>query len=425
MNKLSAVISREYKEVVKKKSFLIGTLITPVFMFLIIFLPALLIDRESKTPIEFTLVDLNSGLLNNFRHDFVGTLDDGRPLFIVDYIESHSDKIDSLKTALNAKIDNDDLNFYVVIPQDVVQTGYAERYAKKHGNFADIETVRRVISKAVIQERMADYNVPANEIATLTRDVNLDYKQVGPKGTESGGGGFLAQYLSGLAFVMIMFTSIMAYGQHLLRAVLEEKNTRIMEVLVSSLTPFQLMMGKILGLGAAGLTQMAIWGAMGAAMFFLGTTSSLLSGIVQNAQALSLSFFLSFAGFFVLGYFLFATLYCLLGSIVSSEKEVQQFVAPMSLLMVLPIILAMKIMQNPDASWVVALSYIPILTPTLMVLRASYTYVPSYQVLIGMGIMVISILVLGWITARIFRVGILMYGKRPTLPELVKWIKYK
>ncbi len=425
MTKLSAVISREYKEVVKKKSFLIGTLVTPIFMFLVLFLPALLIDRESKNPIEFTLVDLGSGLMSNFKQDFTGTLGDGRPLFIVNYIESSNDEIDSLKTALNTKIDNDDLNFYVIVPRDVVQSGYAERYAKKHGNFADIETVRRVISKAVIQERMADYNVPPNEIAALTSDVNLDYKQVGPKGTESGGGGFLAQYLSGLAFVLIIFSSIMAYGQHLLRAVLEEKNTRIMEVLVSSLTPFQLMMGKILGLGAAGLTQMAIWGAMGAVMFFLGTTSSFLGGIVQNVQALSLSFFLSFAVFFVLGYFLFATLYCLLGSIVSSEKEVQQFVAPMSMLMILPIVLAMKIMQNPDASWVVALSYIPILTPTLMVLRASYTYVPAYQILTGIGIMVVTIIVLGWITSRIFRVGILMYGKRPTLPELVKWIKYK
>lgn len=425
MNKLSAVISREYKEVVKKKSFLIGTLITPMFMFLVIFLPTLLIDRESKNPIEFTLVDLGSSLMNNFKQDFTGTLVDGRPLFIVNYIESTHGRIDSLKAELNKKVDADELNFYVVIPRDIVQSGYAERYAKKHGNFADIETVRRVISKAVIQERMADYDVPANEIAALTSDVNLDYKQVGPRGSESSGGGFLAQYLSGLAFVLIMFSSIMAYGQHLLRAVLEEKNTRIMEVLVSSLTPFQLMMGKILGLGAAGLTQMAIWGALGAVLFFLGTTSSFLGGIVQNAQALSMSFFLSFAVFFILGYFLFATLYCLLGSIVSSEKEVQQFVAPMTMVLILPIILAMKIMQNPDASWVVALSYIPILTPTLMVLRASYTYVPAYQILTGMGIMVISIILLGWITARIFRVGILMYGKRPTLPELVKWIRYK
>ncbi len=425
MNKLFAVIAREYKEIVKKKSFLISTILTPIFMFLVIFLPALLIDRETKNPIEFTLVDMGSGLVDEFRQTFTGTLEDGRPLFIVNYIESNPQEIDSIKTMLNQQIDNDILDFYVVVPADIVQTGYSERYAKKHGNFADAEAVRRFLTKVVVKERMADYNVPPEEIASLTRDVSLEFKQVGPEGKEEGRGEFLTQYLSGLVFVMILFSSIMAYGQHLLRAVLEEKNSRIMEVLVSSLTPFQLMMGKILGLGAAGLTQMALWGILGAGLVFLGSSSTFLSGIVQNAQALSLSFFVSFAAFFVLGYFLFATIYCLIGSIVSSEKEVQQFIGPMTVILILPIILAMKIVQDPDASWVVILSYIPLLTPTLMILRASFAYVPLYQLLTGMGIMLVSILIMGWVTSRIFRVGILMYGKRPTLPELVKWIKYK
>jgi len=425
VRKLKAVISREYKEVVKKKSFLVGTLLTPVFMFLIIFLPSLLIHREAKDPIEFTLVDLNSGLLEEFQDAFSGNFEDGRPIFVVDYISSDADQIDLLKAELNRKVDRDELNFYVIIPVDIIETGKADRYAKKHGKLADIETVRSVISKVVIRERLAEYEVPAEEVNALTRDVSLSYHQVGPEGKEKGSAGFLIQYLSGLAFVMILFSSIIGYGQHLLRAVMEEKNSRVIEVLVSSLTPFQLMMGKILGLGAAGITQMIIWMILGVAFFFFGSSSTFLAGLIENARALSLTFFFAFAAFFILGYFLYATLFALLGSIISSEREAQQFIAPITMVLILPIMLGIAIMQNPDAGWVVALSYIPFLTPTLMIMRSSFSFIPISQLVIGMVILLISIFLLGWLAARIFRVGILMYGKRPTLPELVKWVRYK
>ena len=277
----------------------------------------------------------------------------------------------------------------------------------------------------MVRERLSEFDVPADEIMAATRDVYLDYKQVGPEGEERGGGEFLTQYLSGIVFVMILFTSIMGYGQHLMRAVLEEKTSRIMEVLVSSLTPFQLMMGKILGLGAAGITQMALWAILGTVLFMFGSSSGFVAGLMENAQALSMTFFLSFIAFFILGYFLFATLFALIGSIVSSEKEVQQFLGPVTMILILPIILAMYIMQNPDAPWIIAISYIPFLTPTLMILRSSFSFVPAAQILIGIVVMIFSIIVLGWFTARIFRIGILMYGKRPTLPELAKWLKYK
>jgi ABC-2 type transport system permease protein len=425
MRKMYAVISREYKEIVKKKSFLVGTLLTPLFLFAVIFLPTLLIDRETKDPIEFTLVDTGSGLMGEFKRAFVDTLPDGRPMFIVDYVRSSPTQIDELKAELNRQVDEGTLNFYVVIPENIIEAGYAERYAKSRGNFADLNAIENKISRVVIRERLSDFDVPADEIMAATRDIYLDYKQVGPEGEERGGGEFLTQYLSGLAFVMIIFTSIMGYGQHLMRAVLEEKNTRIMEVLVSSLTPFQLMMGKILGLGAAGITQMVLWGVLGWAVFLVAGSSAFVTGLIENARALSVSFFLSFGAFFILGYFFYATLFALLGSIVSSEKEAQQFVAPVTLVLIVPIILALYVMQNPDAPLVVAISYVPFLTPTLMVLRSSFTFVPASEIIIGIVIMVASILILGVVTARIFRIGILMYGKRPTLPEIVKWVKYR
>jgi len=425
MNKLFAVIKREYREFVKKKSFLIGTILTPILMFAIIFLPSLFIDRETTDPIEFTIVDLGSGLTDDFKQSFVGTFEDGRDIYVIDYISSNESGIDALREELNLKIDQDELGFYVVIPADIVETGHAERYASKHGNFASLEAIRHILSTVVTRERLSKYNVPSEEVDQMTKRVYLEYKRVGPEGEERGTGEFLTQYMSGIAFVMILFSSILGYGQHLMRAVLEEKNSRIMEVLVSSLSPFQLMMGKVLGLGAAGLTQMLLWMIMGMAVLNFGSSSTFMSGIIANAEALSLPFFASFVGYFILGYFFYATLFALLGSIASSERELQQFVAPITMILIMPMMLAIAVMQNPDAGWIIALSYIPFITPTLMIMRSAFGFIPTSQIIISMGVLLVSVFIMGWLSARIFRVGILMYGKRPTLPELIKWIRYK
>jgi ABC-2 type transport system permease protein len=425
MNKLFAVIKREYREFVKKKSFLIGTILTPILMFAIIFLPSLFIDRETTDPIEFTIVDLGSGLVDAFKQSFVGKFEDGRDMYVINYISSTESGIESLKEELNLKIDQDELGFYIVVPADIVENGHAERYASKHGNFASLEAIRHIISTVVTRERLSIYNVPAEEVNQLTRRVYIEYKRVGPEGEERGTGEFLTQYMSGIAFVMILFSSILGYGQHLMRAVLEEKNSRIMEVLISSLSPFQLMMGKILGLGAAGLTQMLLWMIMGAVVINFGSGSTFMAGIISNAEALSLSFFISFVGYFILGYFFYATLFALLGSIASSERELQQFVAPITMILIMPMMLAIAVMQNPDAGWITAISYIPFITPTLMIMRSAFGFIPTSQIIISMGVLLVSVFIMGWLSARIFRVGILMYGKRPTLPELVKWIRYK
>lgn len=424
MGKLGIVIRHEYGEVVKKKSFLIGTLLTPLFMFAIIFLPSLLIDRETKDPIEFTLVDLGSGLMDEFKSAFVGQLPDGRSIFEIEYMQARPEEFDALKEELNNKIEAGEIEAYVVVPEDVLKTKQVERYARKYGKFADMAMIEQVMSQVVVREKLADYDVPVEQVHELTRDVNLEFKQVGPEGQESRAE-FLTQYLSGIAFVMILFGSIMGYGQHLLRAVREEKSNRIIEVLISSLKPYDLMMGKILGLGAASVTQMILWGLMGAAVFFLGSNAGFISDLIDNAKSLSVNFFISFAIFFVLGYFFYATIFALLGSIINSERDAQQVIGPITITLILPIMVAMAIVQNPDAPWVVAISMVPFFTPTMMILRASFGFVPPAQIIIGMAVLVVSIAVLGWLTAKIFRIGILMYGKRPSVSELIKWLRYK
>jgi len=425
MNKMFVIFRREYRDIVKKKSFVIGTILSPLIMLAIIYLPALLVTRETTNPIEFTLVDMNSGLWEKYADAFGGTFPDGRPRYIVEYLIADSSGLEELKRSLNQRIENGTLAFYLVVPPDVISKGQVERYARNMGRFADIEMVNRVFSKMVIQERLAAFNVPPEQADHLARDVYISFNQVGAEISRKSEKQFFMQYLTSLAFVLLIFGAVIGYGQHLLRAVLEEKTTRIVEVLVSSCSPFEIMMGKIFGLGAASITQLAAWAVIGIGLVMLGSSSTFFAGIIASARTLSYGFFLSFAIFFILGYFFYAALFALFGSIVSSEKEAQQFIGPITMILMVPMILGMAIVQNPYAGWITLLSLIPLFTPTLMIMRCSLTPIPTVQIVLGALILLASTIILGWISARIFRVGILLYGKRPTPAELIKWIKYK
>jgi len=214
---------------------------------------------------------------------------------------------------------------------------------------------------------------------------------------------FEVMYLGGLFFVLIIFGTVIGYGQILMRAVIEEKNSRIIEVMVSSVSPFQLMAGNNLSISAD------------------------ISDVLFNPI---LIFF--FVVYLVLGYLLYSTIFALIGSIVNSEKESQGFIFPITMTVMLPIILSMYIIQEPNSLIATVLSLIPFMTPTMMVIRlnimspTNFTFADPIvlQSVIGVILTVLTILGVIWFTGRIFRVGILMYGKRPTLPEIIRWIKY-
>ncbi len=194
--------------------------------------------------------------------------------------------------------------------------------------------------------------------------------------------------------------------------------------MTSSVTPFQLLMGKILGLGSATLTSIFIWIIMGV---LLGapaarTLSSFGFDLARTFNPLLVA---NFFIYFVLGYFLFTSLFAILGATSNSDQEVQQFVFPIVMTMILPFIIGFAVAQNPSAGWVTILSLIPFFTPTLMIMRISFLPPPSWQLLASYAIMFGSVTLMGWLAAKIFRVGILMYGKRPTLPELVRWVRYR
>jgi ABC-2 type transport system permease protein len=242
---------------------------------------------------------------------------------------------------------------------------------------------------------------------------------------------FLTLYFTGLIFVMIIFMTVISYGQVLMRSIIEEKSSRIVEVLVSSLSPSQLMYGKIFGLGAANLTQVAIWVFAGLAIFLYKGPANVPSEILGTV------FNPIYVGFFVLylliAYIMFSTMFAFIGSICTTDKEAQNFIFPITMALVLPIIVNMGIVQDPDATFAVVLSMIPIFTPTIMVLRLTYANLDVFsfsepiilEATIGLIITIVFTALVVWLSAKVFRMGILMYGKRATLPEIAKWVRYK
>jgi ABC-2 type transport system permease protein len=294
--------------------------------------------------------------------------------------------------------------------------------------FGKFESVlRRLLSTSRL--RTSGVNLPIDSVLSLTRGVNLPMTN-----TKGESIPFMYKYFAALIFVMLIYMMIIAYGSMLMRSVIEEKTSRIVEVLVSSVTAFQLMMGKVLGMGLAAFTQVGAWVAMGL-MLYLATGPS---GLQIDPAAAKLAFnpviVIFFVAYFISGYVMYSTLFAFIGAIVNSDKESQGYIFPIVGLLMIPLVVGIGVARDPYATWAVVLSYIPLCTPTMMLERIVYIAptVSSYslfsgivgEALLGLILVIITTIGLVWATGKVFRVGILMYGKRPTLPEIIKWIRY-
>jgi ABC-2 type transport system permease protein len=228
--------------------------------------------------------------------------------------------------------------------------------------------------------------------------------------------------------VLILYMTMFFYGAIIMRGVIEEKNNRVVEVVLSSLKPSQLMAGKLLGIAAVGLTQYVIWALFGLAASMYG--GSLVTSFVPQASGFKMPhipsyIFIYFILFFILGYFLYATFYAAVASMVNSEKEAQQLLMPVTMCLVVPIMLMTFVLRSPNSSFSVILSLIPFFAPILMLMRICVLLPPFSQIALSIALLVLFTAGMIWLTAKIYRVGILMYGKRPSLPEIIKWVRYK
>jgi ABC-2 type transport system permease protein len=425
MNKIGIVIKREYLTRVRSKAFIIGTVLSPLIMLALILLPGLLAAKSGGER-QITVFDQSGdaslfegvkGRLDSSSASFNGRRQFGNMRFRLNrVVVTPEQDVQALASTYNERVEKNSNEAYVIFKKGILQDEAPEYWAKNPNDLA-VGNIERSISAEIIERRLTQANLKKEEIEKYTKEVNL--LKYNPKGEEEKG---VPRFVIGMVMLFFIYMTTLFYGIFVMRGVIEEKQSRIVEVIISSISPFELMMGKLIGIGLVGLTQYMIWILSAVLMASFGVSMFASQGVAL--PHIPISWLVYFVIFFILGYFLFATLYAMVGAMVSTEEDAQQAQMPVTMLIVVPMLLFGMVMANPDSTISTVLSMVPFFAPTLMMMRVAMVNPPLYQVIGSMIGMVLTIVAAVWVVAKIYRVGILMYGKRPSISELGKWIRY-
>jgi ABC-2 type transport system permease protein len=286
------------------------------------------------------------------------------------------------------------------------------------GNLRVIAKVENAIETVVRQGRLAAAGVDTALYNRLSEPIELSPVKVSEKG-EGSSSEFGAIYFTGYFLNILLMILVMTTGQSLVRSLVEEKSNRIMELLVSSMTPQELMWGKLIGLSGLGLTQLGVWIVFGGAAVTYFSASPAVAGTISGVLPL-LPYLITYI---ILGYIFYAAIFVGIGSLVTTEQEAQAITSYLVLLLVLPTLLAIGVLQTPNAGYVRGLSMIPFLTPSMMIFRIITKMPPGWEIVASMLIMVIAIIAVTWVSSKIFRTAILLTGKSPNLSEVMRWLR--
>ncbi len=401
----------EFMEKVKSKAFIISLVLMPIIMVAFAILPGLLVSKQDDKQITFGLIDQTGKFLEPLRSklDEKYQVSGGRPNYILRNLTEGGSPEDQRAAAVKMVLKKEIEGFFF-IPSTVFDSAKVEFRAENVGNIRVIERFPRTIEEVIFEHRLISKGLDTAQIKKLIAHVDLKSMKVSESGEKESG--LLETMASAYMMIMVLMFLVMTTGQILIRSVVEEKSNRVIEVLLSSCSARDLMTGKILGLSGLGILQLLIWGSIGLGL-------ALKSGAnIFELQSVLLSMV-----YVVLGYFLYAAIFVAAGSPVTTEQEAQQITSYVSLLLVFPMVLIMPAMQNPDSAIIRILSYIPLFTPSFMVLRVSIQMPPLWEILTTVGLLLASTVFMMWVAGKIFRVAILVYGKRPSIPELIRWIR--
>jgi len=438
--KLRAVVKREFMERVRTRAFLIGTLLGPLFLAGISIFPAWLGLREkgSAAVAAVTVLDATgTGVGDRVARALADSAPaaGGRPNVIA-VAPAALAAAESAATAAVVRKEREG----VLVLDSLTLAGRRARYVGRNASsLADVQRLADVVRREVLTARLAQAGFPADRIAPITSTrLRLTTTAVTDHGTRGGGAG---NALVAAIVALLLYMMILLYGQFVLRSVIEEKTTRVAEVIIASVKPDVLMTGKVLGVGAVGLLQQAIWlagtvvvGYYVMPFLHLGRGPAGAGAAQQAAEAADatasfampeVSFGIVAAAilFFVLGYLLFSALFAAAGAMVNSEQEAQQAALPVMLPMLASVVLFQAVLQNPESGVARAAAWFPLTAPILMPMRmALVSTTPLEVTLVALGVAVTAVAAL-WLAARIYRVGLLMYGKRPSFVELARWVR--
>ncbi len=418
MNKLLTIIKREYLTRVKSKGFIIGTILGPIIMSSFVLVPVL-IGRYSG-PDKYSIVILDQtgdttlyGRLNSLLEP--KRSGQARYEFSREEVKSGED-LEARRQVLAERMARKEIDGILILPADALNQKEITIYSKNASAVIGRTRFEDALNKAISERRIALAGLNADQVRELTKDVTL--KAVNERG-ESGRGRILVAF----SLLMVLYLTILVYGVTVMRGVTEEKQNRIIEVLLSSVSPFYLMMGKVIGIGLVGLTQYLTWSLFGIILSLLSAAPALMM-YADQLPKISPWLFVFFIIYYLLGYFLYATLYAMVGAIVSNEDDGQQAQMPITMTFMISVIISSLVMENPTGTAATILSLVPFFGPSLMFLRITMEAAPGWQIALSIALMILTIIGAVWLASKIYRVGVLMYGKRPTIPELIKWLRY-
>lgn len=438
MHKLLAVIRREFMVRVHTRAFVVGTVLGPLLMVCLFVLPMLLESRD-RAPKRVVVLDAASGGFGARVADALaaarrGDGPDASPRYSVTTYPAGPGNLADLDsliglTGLTGERARSSAGFdgVLLVTDSALATGRMHYYGSNVGSLSEMGDLQRTIRQVVIGERLAQAGVSPAVLGAATAPVSLESSRVsnGKVSGESGESSFMLAYV----MTFLLYMALLLYGSQVMLSVVEEKSNRIMEVLVSSLTPFQLMLGKVLGVSGVALLQLGIW--TGTAKLLTsqrGVIAQLLG--VPATQAVDLpipvisgDLLAVYLTFFVLGFFLYSAAYAAVAATCTTQQEAQQAAMPVTLCIAAGLILLFGLLDEPNGSLARTLSLIPPFAPFVTPVRYSLSPLPLTELALSAGVTILGVLAVAWVAGRIYRVGILMYGKRASVAEIARWIR--
>jgi ABC-2 type transport system permease protein len=376
------------------------------------------ITEKARTAAKESFKEINSSQQERMQ---LGAQQLGESFAFVDY-DANGKPVEQIRRELSAQIQEEKLDAYLIIPQnfDVTDARFVEYYSLNSGDFVTNSTHEDALNEAIRSERLAQANISETQLKELSRKISLNVSKVSQRGEEKDEGGSL-----GAAFIigLLIYLTLAIYGQAIMGAVVEEKETRIAEILFSSARPFELMMGKLVGVGLAGLTQLAIWLSSALIVLAFSAASLTAAGIPLTMPDITPFSIACFFIFFLIGFFIYSTIFALIGSMVTTVQEGGQFAMIPVLIQLISFYCIFPIVRDPNSQFSFWISVSPFLATITMPVRIAMEMPPVWQIALSILFNVAAIFGLVWLAARVYRVGMLMYGKRATIPEVWKWIR--
>ena len=444
LQKFAAVVKHEYKRVVMRWSFLIGTFLLPLLAVLSVLVPTLIMSIKGE-PTRIAVSDPSGEIYSRLAHnlsaeamaqkaakkagesgfkvsdDQQSSMSNSAETFSLLRYEAGDRPIEQQREDLLNKVIDDQIDAYLIIPPNPADPNATFEFRSRKGtDFVSNEVFTDALNEAVRSQRLADANISEDRLQELSRVVTIDKKGLDESGVEKDSDGvMIASFVIG----MMIYITLAIYGQSIMAAVVEEKETRIAEILFSSARPFELMLGKLVGVGLAGLTQLAIW--VFSAVLLLGfiAMQADLAPLVASIPTITPWMVPLFLVFFLLGFFLYASIFALIGSIVTTVQEGSQYSMPPIMLMLAGFYFCFAVIRDPNSTTSFWASIAPFVSPITMPVRILAETPPWWQIGLAIVLNAIAIAAMVWLTSRVYRIGMLMYGKRASIPEAWRWIR--